>query len=186
MHVSRSDLPPMVMGDYEGRTIDANGMRIAFESMPAQFPPDESPFKGLPDDRCQCDHCGGVVIGVTAPYAQKAIEELPVLWDGFAVLVRAGLGISAFGANIIVLPPCYTTEPHDESDTGQQELYVALAGSGAVDIAGMRLALDPDHFVRVDAGTARTLTSGPDGLRVLCVGGVPGAAYQPPEWSSGP
>jgi hypothetical protein len=23
--------------------------------MPAQFPPDESPFKGLPDDRCQCD-----------------------------------------------------------------------------------------------------------------------------------
>jgi hypothetical protein len=26
--------------------------------MPAQFPPDESPFKGLPDDRCQCDHWG--------------------------------------------------------------------------------------------------------------------------------
>ena len=33
-------------------------MRIAFESMPAHFPPDESPFKGLPGDRCQCDHWG--------------------------------------------------------------------------------------------------------------------------------
>ena len=33
-------------------------MRIAFETMPAHFPPDESPFKGLPDDRCQCDHWG--------------------------------------------------------------------------------------------------------------------------------
>jgi hypothetical protein len=51
------------MGGYEGRTIDANGMRIAFESMPAQFPPDESPFKGLPDDRCQCDHWGYLLKG---------------------------------------------------------------------------------------------------------------------------
>jgi len=31
--------------------------------MPAGFPPDESPFKGLPDDRCQCDHWGYVVAG---------------------------------------------------------------------------------------------------------------------------
>ena len=25
---------------------------------------------------------------------------------------------------------------------------------------------------------------GPDGLRVLCIGGVPGGVYEPPEWSS--
>ena len=31
----------------------------------------------------------------------------------------------------------------------------------------------------------RVLTSGPDGLRVLCVGGVPGAAYTAPEWTAG-
>jgi hypothetical protein len=58
MHVSKADLEPMVFGEYEGRTVDAGEFRIAFESMPAQFPPDESPFKGLPDDRCQCDHWG--------------------------------------------------------------------------------------------------------------------------------
>jgi hypothetical protein len=56
--VSRDDLEATVIGEYEGRSVDARGMRIAFESMPAQFPPDESPFKGLPDDRCQCDHWG--------------------------------------------------------------------------------------------------------------------------------
>ena len=56
MHTSRDELEPMVIGDYTGRSVDAGEMRIAFESMPAQFPPDESPFKGLPDDRCQCDH----------------------------------------------------------------------------------------------------------------------------------
>jgi hypothetical protein len=52
-------------------------------------------------------------------------------------------------------------------------------------VPGARLPLDAEHVVRVDAGTARTLISGPEGLRVLCVGGVPGAAYRPPEWSSG-
>jgi len=39
--------------------------------------------------------------------------------------------------------------------------------------------------VRVAPGTPRTLTSGPEGMRVLIVGGVPGRAYEPPAWSSG-
>jgi hypothetical protein len=63
MHVSKADLPATVFGEYEGRTVDAAGIRIAFESMPAAFPPDESPFRGLPDDRCQCDHWGYVLKG---------------------------------------------------------------------------------------------------------------------------
>ncbi len=63
MHTSRDELEPMVLGEYIGRSIDAGGIRIAFESMPANFPPDESPFKGLPNDRCQCDHWGYVFKG---------------------------------------------------------------------------------------------------------------------------
>ena len=117
-------------------------------------------------------------------YSAKAIDELPTLWDGFAKLVRAGLDISAFGANIMDLPPDYSTTSHDESGSGQQELYVALRGSGSVEISGTALALDADHLVRVDPGTARVLSSGPDGLRVLCIGGIPGGVYEPPEWSS--
>lgn len=117
-------------------------------------------------------------------YAATSINALPTLWDGFAKLARAGLDITAFGANIMDLPADYSTVAHDESQSRQQELYVALRGSGSVDVDGASLPLDADHLVRVDAGTSRVLTSGPDGLRVLCVGGVPGGVYEPPDWSS--
>jgi mannose-6-phosphate isomerase-like protein (cupin superfamily) len=124
------------------------------------------------------------MIRTMSGYSAKALDELPTLWDGYAKLVRPGLDITAFGANIMDLPPDYSTKSHDESESGQQELYVALSGSGSVDIDSDRLPLDPEHLVRVDPGTARVLSSGPDGLRVLCVGGVPGGVYQPPDWSS--
>jgi mannose-6-phosphate isomerase-like protein (cupin superfamily) len=121
----------------------------------------------------------------TESYAVRSIDELPQLWEGAVKLVRPGLGISAFGVNIIDLPPDYTTESHDEAKSGQQELYVALRGTGRVLIGDQALTLDENHLVRVDAGVERTLSSDSEGLRVLCVGSSPGAAYAPPAWSSG-
>jgi hypothetical protein len=127
----------------------------------------------------------GIVSELTASGA--AIDDLPALWDGFARLVRPGLGLSAFGANVMNLPPDYATKAHDESSTGQEELYIRLDGSGWVVLgdSGERLVLDADHIAAVGPHTSRTLTSGPDGLRVLVVGGTPGQAYEPPDWSSG-
>ena len=118
-----------------------------------------------------------------APIAAAAIDDLPQLWDGFAKLVRAGLGITAFGVQIMDMPPGHVTKSHDESDSGQQELYLAMRGSGEVVAGDQRFPLDPDHVVRVNAGVDRILTAGPDGVRVLCVGGVPGAPYSPPQWT---
>jgi len=114
----------------------------------------------------------------------SAIDDLPDMWDGFMQMVRDGLGLTAFGVNIMNLPPDYTTRSHDESRSGQEELYVRLDGAGWVvlDDSGERLALDADHLAAVGPGTARSLSSGPDGLRVLCVGSTPGAAYEPPNW----
>jgi uncharacterized cupin superfamily protein len=120
-----------------------------------------------------------------APYTGLRYDEMPSLWDGFANLVRPGLGLTAFGANVMNLPPDYETKAHDESDSGQEELYVALAGSGAVVVGEERVPLDPERAVRVAPGTSRILASGPEGLRVLIIGGVPGQAYVAPEWSSG-
>ena len=118
-------------------------------------------------------------------YTASSIDELPQLWDGMAKLVREGLGLSAFGVQIMDLAPDYETGSHDEGDSGQEELYVALRGSGAVVVEeSERLTLDADHVVAVGPGVARTLASGPDGMRVLCVGSVPGGVYEPPGWTT--
>jgi uncharacterized cupin superfamily protein len=121
------------------------------------------------------------------PYSGMRYDEMPELWDGFARLVRPALGLGAFGANVMNLPPNYETKAHDERESGQEELYVALAGSGAVlcGEARERLGLDPESAVRVGPEASRALTSGPDGMRVLIIGGIPGQAYVAPEWSSG-
>ena len=122
-----------------------------------------------------------------AGYTATKIDDLPQIWDGFAKLVREGCGITAFGAQIMDLPPDYETKSHDEGESGQEELYVALRGAGAVviDDSGERLTLDAEHLVRVGPGVSRTLTSAAEGLRALCVGGVPGKPYEPPEWTTG-
>ncbi|HEX6618169.1 MAG TPA: hypothetical protein VF024_00845, partial [Solirubrobacteraceae bacterium] len=85
---------------------------------------------------------------------------------------------------IMNLPPDYSTRSHDESSSGQEELYVRLAGSGWVvlDDSGERLALDEEHLCAVGPGTARALASGPDGLRVLIVGSAPGRGYEPVDY----
>ncbi|HEY0362506.1 MAG TPA: hypothetical protein VGC83_09510 [Solirubrobacteraceae bacterium] len=111
----------------------------------------------------------------------SAIDDLPDMWDGFMRMVRPGLGLTAFGANIMNLPPDYSTRSHDESRSGQEELYVRLDGSGWVvlDDSGEKLALDEEHLCAVGPGTARALASGPEGLRVLIVGSAPGRGYEP-------
>ena len=83
MRVSRDELEAMVIGEYEGRQVAAGEMHIAFETMPAQFPPDESPFKGLPDDRCQCDHWGFLFKGSFHVSYTDGTEEVVRAGDAY-------------------------------------------------------------------------------------------------------
>lgn len=125
--------------------------------------------------------------GAAPGFKCVAIEDLPQAWDGWAKLVRAGLGISGFGIQIMDYPADYTTKSHNENHSGQEELYLALRGTGEVLVGPGEesLRLDPDHVVRIGPEVDRTIRTGPDGVRVLCVGGVPGKPYQNPGWTEG-
>jgi hypothetical protein len=124
MHVSKADLPATVLGEYEGRTVDAAGLRIAFETMPADFPPDESPFKGLPDDRCQCDHWGYVLKGSFRVTYLDGPEE--VVTAGEAYHLRPGHFVQTIEpVELLELSP---VEVHDRTMAAIARNMAAMTG----------------------------------------------------------
>jgi mannose-6-phosphate isomerase-like protein (cupin superfamily) len=112
-------------------------------------------------------------------FTVKRIDEMEAAFGGSFVKARAELGVSAFGIQIIQLPPDFSDYPeHDHVDDGQEEVFLALSGSGHIEIDGERVELGPDVFVRVGPAARRKIFSGPDGLRILALGGAPGEAYK--------
>jgi mannose-6-phosphate isomerase-like protein (cupin superfamily) len=115
-------------------------------------------------------------------YTAKRIEDMEAAFGGGFVKVRAELGASAFGMQVIQMPPDYAEYPeHDHADSGQEEVFLTLKGSGWMEVVGERVDMDEDTFVRVAPGTKRKVHAGPQGIRMLVIGGCPGEAYKAPE-----
>jgi hypothetical protein len=117
-------------------------------------------------------------------YTVKKIDDMEAVFRGAFKRARAELGVESFGMQIIDLPPSYENYPeHDHAEDGQEEVFIALRGGGEIEIAGERHPLDADHIARVASGTMRKVWPGPDGLRLLALGGVPGQVYEASEVS---
>ncbi len=112
-------------------------------------------------------------------FTAKRIDEMEAGFGGGFVKVRAELGVTAFGMQVIQMPPNYEGYPeHDHAESGQEEVFVTLSGSGSMEIEGERVEMDPETFIRVAPTTRRKVIAGPDGIRLLVVGGCPGEAYK--------
>ena len=112
-------------------------------------------------------------------YTAKRIGDMEASYGGGFVKARAELGVSSFGMQVIQLPPGETRYPlHDHSDEGQEEVFAVLSGSGWMEIEDERVELDGETMVRVGPAPKRKLFAGPQGLRALVLGGVPGHAYE--------
>jgi mannose-6-phosphate isomerase-like protein (cupin superfamily) len=112
-------------------------------------------------------------------YTAKRIKDMEAGFGGGFVKARAELGVTAFGMQVIQLPPDYADYPeHDHAESGQEEVFIALSGSGWMEIAGERVELDDETLVRVAPETRRKAYAGPQGLRMLVMGGAPGEAYK--------
>ena len=120
-----------------------------------------------------------------ANYAVKKIDEMEAVFAGGFKRARAELGVSSFGMQVMDLPPQMGDRypEHDHGEDGQEEVYVTLRGKGEIEIEGERYPLEPDTIVRVGPGVKRKLWSGPEGVRVLALGGVPGKVYEAPDLS---
>jgi mannose-6-phosphate isomerase-like protein (cupin superfamily) len=117
-------------------------------------------------------------------YTVKRIDEMDTAFLGAFKRARAELGVESFGMQVIDLPPDFDQYPaHDHADSGQEEVFIALRGAGAVEVGDERLPLDADSIVRVGPAETRKVVSGPDGIRILALGGTPGQVYEAPEVS---
>jgi mannose-6-phosphate isomerase-like protein (cupin superfamily) len=117
-------------------------------------------------------------------YTVKRFDEMEPILGGVFRRARASLGASAFGMQVLQMPPGAEFYPnHDHAHDGQEEVYVVLGGSADFDIDGERVHVEPETAVRIAPTTKRQIHPGPDGVRILAVGGVPGGTYQAPDFT---
>jgi mannose-6-phosphate isomerase-like protein (cupin superfamily) len=132
-----------------------------------------------------------------ADITHTRIDEIDAI-EGFFEGIKfhkaaAGLGVSSFGISIIDLAAGADEYPeHDHSEEGiggqmfakrpqqlgQEEVYVALSGSGTLEADGKSYPIDADHIARVGPEVKRKITPGPEGIRLLALGATPGEPYE--------
>jgi quercetin dioxygenase-like cupin family protein len=126
-----------------------------------------------------------------ADYRIVRMEEMEAIFDGIVHRARASLGATSLGMQVMDFPPGWQGYPnHDHvsnSDNGndlrQEEIYVALKGSATLALDGEEHRLEPGVFARVGPAQKRRIVPGPEGFRMVAVGGRPGEAYTPPAWT---
>jgi quercetin dioxygenase-like cupin family protein len=104
-----------------------------------------------------------------------AVGNLEALGEGYGFRkIRSGLGVTAFGANAIVMPPNYETNGHYHDE--QEELYFVHRGRIAMTFGdGSVHELGAGGLARVDAATVRSVKNVGEGDAVyVIVGGKDG------------
>jgi mannose-6-phosphate isomerase-like protein (cupin superfamily) len=115
------------------------------------------------------------------------IDEMEAIHGGLARRARATLGVSGWGMQVLTLPPEWDGYPehnHDATafDPNQEEVYVPLSGSATLVAGGERFDLVPGVMARVGPEQHRRILPGSEGIRMVVLGGRPGA-FDAPAWT---
>ncbi|MGH3002956.1 MAG: cupin domain-containing protein [Gaiellaceae bacterium] len=115
-------------------------------------------------------------------FTLKRIEDLSSINHGAVKLAGDELGVQAFGLQVLDLPAGFADYPeHDHVEDGQEEVYVVLRGAAELVVDGEEVRADEGSLVRVEPTAKRKLMAGPEGVRVLAIGCVPGGDYERPD-----
>jgi mannose-6-phosphate isomerase-like protein (cupin superfamily) len=103
-------------------------------------------------------------------YTFGSIDEMG---DGVFRKVRQELGVTAFGANVLVLAPGIAARPHYHEE--QDELYFVHAGRARFALPGETHELGPGGLFHIESTTPRQVSSiGDEDLVILVVGAKDG------------
>ena len=123
----------------------------------------------------------------TTDVTVAAIDEMEPIHGGLARRARATLGVSAWGMQVLTLPPAWDGYPEHTHgatafDPNQEEVYIPLSGSATLLAGGRRFELVPGVMARVGPEQPRRILPGPEGIRLVALGGIPGS-FDAPAWT---
>jgi quercetin dioxygenase-like cupin family protein len=99
-------------------------------------------------------------------------------------LLRRGLDLRAFGMNLVEIAPGGQIPEHDESASGQVEIYAVLDGEGVLRLNGEDHAAPAGTWARLDPEVKRTIANASEApLTALLIGCPAETGYEPMEWA---
>ena len=115
---------------------------------------------------------------------RRRLDELEYFYHGAFGRLRAGLGVRAFGIQVVRLAPHSDLYPeHDHTENDQEEVYVTLSGTATLSVGGERYKLEPGVFIRVGPRETRKVVTSEEGVDLVVIGATPGRAYEPPPYT---
>ena len=98
--------------------------------------------------------------------------------------VRHHFGITAFGVNAWTGRDAgdRIINEHDESDDGNEELYLVVRGRAAFELDGDRVDAPSGTLVFARPGVKRTAFAEEPETTIIALGGTPGKPYEPDGW----
>ena len=119
-------------------------------------------------------------------YAVAHLDEIDEMDDGRCPWrpVRHHFGITAFGVNAWTARDAgdRIINEHDESDDGNEELYLVLQGRAVFEVDGDRVDAPAGTLVFARPGVKRTAFAEESETTIIALGGTPGKAYEPDGW----
>ena len=94
-------------------------------------------------------------------------------WEERRKPVARALGAGAIRLNRFDSDPGQAGKEHDELESGQEEIYIPVAGRGWIRIDGEEVELGPGRFVLVSSDATRQVIASDDGLSYVVVGAAP-------------
>ena len=116
------------------------------------------------------------------------MDEIPPVkpdWPTTWKSIRHHFGITAFGLNAVTKDAGAVLIPeHDESESGQEEVYFVHAGGVRATLDGEELEAGPGTVIRVGPRVRRAIAATASPTTLLCMGGTPGKPYEVGNWES--
>jgi uncharacterized cupin superfamily protein len=124
---------------------------------------------------------------MAAPYTLKHVDDFEIMeGSGGATwrLARKSLGAQAFGFNVVDIEPGGEIPAHDESASGQEEVFIILEGEGTIVAGEDEIPAPSGTFCVYAPETHRTIRNTSDApLRALLIGVPSDSGYEIGGWA---